>query len=89
MSPIKISPDDHRLTAYALDEMTPAERTEFEQLLQQDPAARQAVEEIRAAGTMLASVLEHEPAVAEPMADKTAGRPASEQPLTAYEYESD
>ena len=56
-----LSHDDPRLTAYALDEMTPAERAEFEPLLQQDPAARQVVEEIRAAGTMLAEVLEHEP----------------------------
>ncbi len=56
-----ISPDDPRLTAYAFNEMTAAERAEFETLLQADPAARQAVEEIRSAGAMLATALEHEP----------------------------
>ena len=60
-----IAPDDDRLTAYALNEMTPVERAEFEQLLQSDPAARQAVKEIRAAGAMLTTVLEHEPSFAE------------------------
>ncbi|MDB6114935.1 MAG: von Willebrand factor [Lacunisphaera sp.] len=61
MSPNMISPDDPRLTAYALDEMAPAERPEFEHLLQQDTAAQKTVEEIRAAGAMLAGVLESEP----------------------------
>lgn len=61
-----ISQDDPRLTAYALDEMTPAERAEFAQLLQQDAVARAAVEEIRAAGSLLATALEHEPVEAAP-----------------------
>ena len=56
-----ISPDDPRLTAYAFNEMSAAERAEFEPLLQSDPAARQVVEEIRAAGAMLVTALEHEP----------------------------
>ncbi len=56
-----ILPDDPRLTAYALNEMTPAERADFERLLQADPAALRAVEEIQAAGAMLASALEAEP----------------------------
>ncbi len=69
-----LSPDDPRLTAYAFDEMAPAERAEFEQLLQRDPAARQAVEEIRAAGVMLTDVLEHEPVIpAAPVAAKPDG----------------
>ena len=42
----KISPDDPRLTAFALGEMEPAERTEFELLLKQDAAARAIVAEI-------------------------------------------
>ena len=67
-----ISPDDPRLTAYAFNEMAPAERTEFEQLLQQDASARQAVEEIRAAGTTLATALEHEPVATEPAAGRSA-----------------
>ena len=36
----KISPDDPRLTAYALDELPPAERAEFETLLRQDATAQ-------------------------------------------------
>jgi Ca-activated chloride channel family protein len=58
---LPLSPDDPRLTAYALEEMPPAERATFEKLLQQDPAARQVVAEIRDAGTMLAAALEDEP----------------------------
>jgi Ca-activated chloride channel family protein len=57
-----LSPDDPRLTAYALNEMPATERAEFEQLLAQDAAARQAVEEIRAAGALFATALENEPA---------------------------
>src|SRR4051812_22185476 len=59
-----ISPDDDRLTAYAFNEMTATERAEFETLLQADPAARRIVEEIRSAGAMLATALEHEPMAA-------------------------
>ena len=64
MNPNNITPDDPRLTAYALDEMAPAERAEFAQLLQQDTAAQQAVEEIRTTSLLLATALEHEPACA-------------------------
>ncbi|MDI1250636.1 MAG: von Willebrand factor type A domain-containing protein [Lacunisphaera sp.] len=56
-----ISSDDPRLTLYALGEMEPRERAEFEQLLQADAAARQAVEEIQAAAATITSALEHEP----------------------------
>lgn len=56
-----ILPDDPRLTAYALDEMESAERVEFEKLLQQDSAARQVVEEIRATVTSLTTALADEP----------------------------
>lgn len=61
MNPNKISHDDPRLTAYALGEMTPAERAGFEPLLEQDAAAQQLVEEIRATGALLTMALEHEP----------------------------
>jgi Ca-activated chloride channel family protein len=56
-----ILPDDPRLTAYALDEMEPAERVEFEKYLQQDAAARQAVAEIRATVASLTTALAEEP----------------------------
>jgi Ca-activated chloride channel family protein len=61
MNTHQISPDDPRLTAYACNEMAAGERVEFEKLLSADPGARQTVEEIRAAGALLATVLEHEP----------------------------
>ena len=60
MNPNSISPEDPRLTAYALNEMEPAERTAFEQELAQDAAARQAVEEISATASLLTGALEHE-----------------------------
>ncbi|MSU46446.1 MAG: hypothetical protein EXS42_04815 [Lacunisphaera sp.] len=60
MNTENISQDDPRLTAYALDEMEPAERAGFEQPLRQDAVARQAVEEIRAAAATVTAALEHE-----------------------------
>ncbi|HEY8993380.1 MAG TPA: VWA domain-containing protein [Lacunisphaera sp.] len=67
----QILPDDPRLTAYAFNEMAAEERVEFEKLLSGDAAARKAVEEIRAAGSLLMAALEHEPAVAEPIAGRS------------------
>ena len=62
MNPHPISPEDSRLTAYALGEMEAGERTAFEQLLAQDPAARQTMEEIRAFAGTLGGALAAEPA---------------------------
>lgn len=53
----KISPDDPRLTAYALGEMEAAERAEFELRLQQDAEARAAVDAIRATVVSLGEAL--------------------------------
>jgi hypothetical protein len=55
-----ILPDDPRLTAYALDEMEPVERAEFEKQLQQDAAARRTVAEIRATIASLSDALADE-----------------------------
>ena len=63
-----ISPDDPRLTSYALNEMAPDERTAFESELSQNPAAQQAVEQIRRAGAMLTAALQHEAATPEEVA---------------------
>ena len=60
MDNAKILPEDPRLTAYALDEMTPAGRAKFELILQHDSVAQKMVEEIRATGALLADALEHE-----------------------------
>jgi Ca-activated chloride channel family protein len=57
----RISPDDPRLTTYALGEMEAAERAEFETLLQQDASAQATVAEIRATARALGAALEGEP----------------------------
>lgn len=56
-----ISPEDPRLTTYALGEMEEAERLEFEKLLARDPAAMAAVEAIRATVSDLEFALAAEP----------------------------
>jgi len=61
MNQNQISSDDPRLTTYALDEMEPAERAEFEQALAHDADAQRAVEEIRSATRELSLALEDEP----------------------------
>ncbi len=74
MEPNKISPDDPRLTAYALHEMEPAERAEFERLLAQDAAAREAVEEIRRTTAALMAALEDEPVPSTPAVIRPYGK---------------
>jgi Ca-activated chloride channel family protein len=61
MNTHKISPDDPRLTAFALNEMDPAERAEFARMLEEDTAAQAAVDEIRTTAQMLGTALETEP----------------------------
>ena len=62
MSPFeKISPHDPRLTAFALGEMEPAERAEFEKLLKQDAAARALVSEINGTADSIGVALASEP----------------------------
>jgi len=60
----KISPDDPRLTAYALNEMEPQERAEFQQLIEDDPEARAAIDSIRMTAQALGAALESESAPA-------------------------
>ena len=71
MNPNQISPDDPRLTLYALGEMEAHELAGFEKLLEQDAAARQVVAEIRAMAGTVTAALEQEPLEAAP---KPAGR---------------
>ena len=63
MNASKFLPDDPKLTAYALGELEGAERAAVEAALRDDPAARAAVEEIRALGARLESALAAEVAV--------------------------
>ena len=72
MNSPQISPDDPRLTLYALGEMEPAEQVEFAQFLEQDAVARQAVTEIRAMAATVTAALEQESA---PTHALTAKRP--------------
>lgn len=57
----KFDPEDPRLTAYALGEMEPAERAEFEQWLLLQPEAQKAVDEIRATAALLGTAFAEEP----------------------------
>lgn len=66
----KFDPEDPRLTAYALGEMDPAERAEFEQWLRLQPEAQKAVDEIRATAALLGTALADEPELA-----STAAKP--------------
>lgn len=75
----EMQPDgDPRLTAYALDELEPAERAEVEALLALDPAARAEVEAIRATAEMLGDELSAE-----------AGEPAGLTPAQRSIIESE
>jgi Ca-activated chloride channel family protein len=56
----KISPDDPRLTAYALGELAGDERAEIEAALAADPALRAAVEDVRALAAQLEGALAKE-----------------------------
>ena len=73
MNNAKISPDDPRLTAFALGELEPAEMAAIEAAIKDDPAAQAAVEQIRALGGELRSVFAKEPLpVVAPPENKTA-----------------
>src|SRR5687768_15990275 len=60
--------DDPKFTAYALDELEPAERAELEQLLAEDPGALAEIEETRAFAEKLRTELKSE--AAEPLRDE-------------------
>jgi Ca-activated chloride channel family protein len=61
MNETRLLPDDPKLTAYALGELTGDERAAVEIALRENPALRVAVDEIRATVSLLQSALEHEP----------------------------
>ncbi|MGA3006493.1 MAG: von Willebrand factor type A domain-containing protein [Opitutaceae bacterium] len=65
MNDTKLSPDDPRLTAYALGELEGAERTAVEAMLKNDAAAQAAVEEIRATAQQIEAALAAEAAAPE------------------------
>ncbi len=55
--------DDPKLTAYALDELDPADRAEIEQLLRENPNAAAEIAEVRSVARMLESTLHNEEAL--------------------------
>jgi Ca-activated chloride channel homolog len=59
----KISPQDPKLTAYALGELQGQERAEIEAALRDDPEARAIVEQTRALAGQLTEALAHEPGI--------------------------
>jgi secreted protein with Ig-like and vWFA domain len=61
MNDTRLLPDDPRLTAYALGELTGDERAAVEIALRENPALRVAVDEIRATASLLQSALADEP----------------------------
>jgi anti-sigma factor RsiW len=66
MNETKLSPDDPRLTAYALGELEDDERAAVESALQTDAAARAAVEAIRATARQIEAALASEPEIISP-----------------------
>ncbi len=76
MSTQPFSPDDPQLTAYALGELDEAERAAVEARLRDDPAARAAVEAIRATARQLETAL-----AGEPLPEVSPVRPASRRRL--------
>jgi len=75
----KITPDDPRLTAYALGELEPAEHAAIEAAIKDDPAAQAAVAQIRALSGDLTAALAKEPLPFVPApANKTEKPPARE-----------
>ncbi|MEW6305645.1 MAG: von Willebrand factor type A domain-containing protein [Verrucomicrobiota bacterium] len=78
---MKLSPDDPKLTAYALGELNPAERADVERALADSPECRQAVEEIRELAGVLKDELVKEPCPAVALdAAKIVPFPQAEQP---------
>ncbi len=83
---MKIDANDPRLTAYALDELSDAERAEIEVLLAGNEAARQEVEAIRRVAGNLSADLQDEPCPAlapEQLAEIKAQLPAVEDTGTS------
>jgi anti-sigma factor RsiW len=77
MNDTKLSPDDPRLTAYALGELEGDERAAVESALKTDAAARAAVDQIRATARQIEAALAAEPmpelkAITAPLAQRAA-----------------
>lgn len=76
MNPPRLSPDDLRLTAYALGELEGADHAEIDAAVRGDPALQAAVAEIRTLAGELSGALGREPAAVrlEPAVDPYRGK---------------
>jgi anti-sigma factor RsiW len=83
MNDLVPTPDDPKLTAYALGELEGDDLAEMERALRVNPALRVAVEEIRAAAGQLEAALAAEPE-AESIAAAAAASPMHETPIDEY-----
>src|SRR5258708_313600 len=83
---MKLSPDDPRLTAYALDELDSNERAVVEAALVDAPEMRVIVEEIRAAAGLLETELATELAPGLHQAQREAIEASVESKLVAFPW---
>jgi len=83
MNELRLSPEDPRLTAYALGELPPEEAVVLEAALAHDPAARAFVEETRELAAQLRQALADEPI--EAAADAVSPLPSRLDQLPPYD----
>ena len=76
-------PEDPRLTAYALDELEPAERAEFERQLAESPALRAELDSLRDLTEQLAREFQGEPAPVLEEKDRVTVLAAVKEPAPA------
>src|SRR5437764_1288632 len=83
MNELSLTPDDPKLTAYALGELEGEKRVEVEAMLRLNPALRAAVDEIRATAAQLETALAAEPE-AESIAAAARNSPMHEPAADEY-----
>ena len=89
MNDTKLSPDDPRLTAYALGELEGDERAAVESALETDAAARAAVDQIRTTARQIEAALAAEPAteiISLPLKAKHVAPYATARKLVHFPY---
>lgn len=88
MNLTNLTPEDPKLTAYALGELDADESARVATLIQNDPAAQAAIQEIRSLAGQLEEALEHEPILAELPREETSApfAPPSSGKLHRFPY---
>lgn len=85
MNTSRFSPDDPKLTAYALGELDAAEASEIAAAIQGDAAAQAVVDEIRALAGQLEDALENEPVLAAE-STPTVAEPTSPSKIVRFPF---